>query len=183
MTKENKEKVIIERFNVFPQEFFEFKFSTELITPLYNEVLEKKDEIKRISDMIAGDYATHDYWTDFLQPVKLNEWEKLMSHIRDYFSDFNCACDCYWTAIYGKHGMHPLHAHLQSLFEPKINNFSCILYLTNVGATTFINPNTHNVTEFSLDIKAQLGKMIMFPSNILHTSSPHNLDREKINPN
>ena len=130
--------------------------------------------------MVADNHATHDYWTDYLQPVKLNEWEKLMPHIRDYFSNFNCTCDCYWTAIYGKYGMHALHSHLQSLFKPKINNFSCVLYLTNVGATTFINPNTHNVTEFVLDIKAQLGKMIMFPSNILHTSSPHNLDREKI---
>ena len=171
--------VIVERVNVFPQEFLEFKFSTELITPLYNEVLEKKDEIKRISDHLTN--SQPDYWTDYSQPVKLNGWEKLLPHVKGYFSEFEiCTCDGHWTAIYGKHGMHGLHAHTESLFQPKINNFSCILYLTNVGSTTFLNPNTHNITEFFIDVKAQQGKLIMFPSNIIHTSNPHNLDREKI---
>ena len=75
-----KENIITETLNVFPIEFFGFTFPKELITPLYNEVLEKKDEIKRISNMHAGFdvFITNDYWTDYMQPVTLDGWEKLI---------------------------------------------------------------------------------------------------------
>ena len=179
MTKEN---IITETLNAFPTEFFGITFPKELITPLYNEVLEKKDEIKRISDMHAGGdtFIPDDYWTDYRQPVTLDGWEKLIPYVSDYFSDFNCSCFVYWTAIYGKYGVHAVHHHTESIFETKVANFSCVLYLTNVGSTTFFNPNTHNVTEPFLNLKSQLGKLIIFPANIIHTSNPHNLDREKI---
>ena len=169
----------VQKLSVFPQEFFGFRFPEKAIIPLYNEVMEKKNEIKKISEM--HDYPSADYWTDYDYPVKLYEFEKLIpENVSEYFKDLKCTCVIYWTAIYGKYGMHPPHVHAEYLFGKKVKNFSCVLYLTNVGSTIFYNPNIHSATEHNFQIKSQLGKMIMFPVNILHTSNPHNLDKEKI---
>ena len=46
--------VIVERVNVFPQEFLEFKFSTELITPLVKAVQELTKKVEELEAKISG---------------------------------------------------------------------------------------------------------------------------------
>ena len=175
-------QVRIKNLDVFPQIFVEFYFPPDIITPLYEEVIQNKDKIKKINDKHFGDGGriAVDYWTDFEDTVKLNEMNKIVYQVGMYFKDMQVTCDGYWTAIYGPYGVHGSHTHSSKLFESKINNLSSVLYLTNIGSTKFHNPSTHNVTENVLIIKAEVGKMIMFPSNILHSSPAHNVEKEKI---
>ena len=175
-------KIEARKQDVFPQTFYEFYFPQNIMTPLCNEVIKNKDKIKKINDIhyADGTAIAVDYWTDFQESVKLNEMEKIIHHVGRYFKDMRVNCDRYWTAIYGKYGVHDSHIHSKPLFGSNICNLSSILYLTNIGSTKFHNPSTHNVMDTEVVIFSHIGKMIMFPSNILHSSPPHNVEKEKI---
>ena len=175
-------QVRIKNLDVFPQIFVEFYFPPDIITPLYDEVIQNKDKIKKINDKHFGDGGriAVDYWTDFEETVKLNEMNKIVYQVGMYFKDMQVTCDGYWTAIFGPYGVHGSHTHSSKLFESKINNLSSVLYLTNIGSTKFHNPSTDNVMETEWTVNSQIGKMIMFPANILHSSPPHNIDKTKM---
>ena len=50
---------------------------------------------------------------------------------------------------------------------------SSILYLSDIGCTEFFNPRQEEVTYQVYRVSSQVGKMIMFPSHILHSVIPH----------
>jgi len=183
MIANNSEPIVkVKNLDVFPQSFFEFYFPKDMITLLYDEVIKNQDEIKKISDKYFFDdhRIAIDYWTDWDDPVKLKTMDKIIYHIGKYFRDMQVKCDRYWTAIYGPYGVHGTHTHGTGLFQENTHNFSSVLYLTNIGSTKFHNPSTDNVMETEWTVNSQIGKMIMFPANILHSSPPHNIDKTKM---
>jgi hypothetical protein len=58
------------------------------------------------------------------------------------------------------------------------NNFSSILYLSAIGGTTFHSPNLTSM-EDQFDLPSEVGKFIIFPSNLLHKGENYH-DGERI---
>jgi len=177
---------------VFPTIFYEFKFSKEQILPICEEIAAKKTEIKKNYEDCEFKFKFHsdideikkiDYWTDFDRPIKLLEYEKMVAKEIPFkfLPEMSCEHVEYWTAIYEEMGHHFTHNHISMLHGAPICNMSSILYLSDIGYTEFLNPKQDAVTYQSYLISSQVGKMIMFPSHVLHSALPHGKkDEEKI---
>ena len=50
---------------LFPTEILTFKFNVDEIRPLINEVVGKKDQIKKINSIYNKNGGQDDYYTDF----------------------------------------------------------------------------------------------------------------------
>ena len=160
----------IDTLEYFPTLFYEVNWTEDEILPLLKEVQEKKEKIK-----IKGNSETDDYQTDYSVQEKLLEYEKLIEKVT-FSPKLQYSHIVYWTAIYGEKGYHASHNHNGSLFGQIDPNMSSILYLSNIGGTRFWNPSEMAVTSF---IPSKVGKMIMWPSYILHTAPPHEKKNEE----
>ena len=159
---------------VFPTLFYEFDFSVQdQIAPLVEEIQDKKNEIKK--------YGEDDYWTDYTNPIKLLEYEKLIDKISfEFLPKMMCTHIEHWTAIYGERGYHMTHNHIKNLYDSPECNMSSILYLSDIGYTEFFNPRlSADEIHFSLDQPSIVGKMIMFPSHILHHAMAHKQEEKE----
>ena len=165
-----------EKVEYFPTYFFELIWTEEEIIPLLKEVQEKKEEIKAKNNVETGDY-----WTDYSDTVDLLEYEKIIEKVSTYCLHFKLEYSHieYWTAIYGEKGYHASHNHNGSLFERKNPNMSSILCLSDIGETQFRNPYQSDQYHPELTIPSRVGKMIIFPSHILHTAHPHGKKNEE----
>tara|TARA_Y100000361_G_C11084358_1_gene302863 strand:- start:84 stop:617 length:534 start_codon:yes stop_codon:yes gene_type:complete len=149
--------------DIFATTITRFKFNDDEIKPLLDEIIEKKQQIKDTSSFY-NDSISGNYFTDFKNPTKLREYEVLMNTIKLQYNSNNLLFNVssYWTAIYGKGSRHNPHNH-QSVF----NNYSSIFYLTNNGETSFLSPN--HTAEYSYYYeKAEVGKVVIFPSALWH---------------
>ena len=161
---------------VFPTLFYEFQFSEEQILPLYEEITAKKIEIKkRYEDWDTKEIKKNDYWTDYFNPVDLPEYEKLVGEEipSRFLPDLSCHHIEKWTAIYEEMGYHEAHTHKGTRYEGFTCNMSSILYLSDIGNTIWHNPEQSNHLNPVFAVNSQMGKMIMFPSHILHCAPPH----------
>jgi hypothetical protein len=159
----------------FPTYFYELIWTEEEILPLLKEVQEKKEEIKTKSNV-----ETEAYWTDYSDTVKLLEYEKIIEKVSTAFSPkLQYSHIVYWTAIYGEKGYHASHSHNGSLFEQIDPNMSSILYLSDIGGTQFRSPYQSDQNHQLLYMPSRVGKMIIFPSHILHTAPPHGKKNEE----
>ena len=159
----------------FPTLFYEFTWTEDEIHPLLNEVKEKTEEIK-----IQSNSEIDEYWTDYSDTVKLLEYEKLIEKVSTaFFPKLQYSHIVYWTAIYGERGYHATHNHNGSLFELLAPNMSSILYLSDIGGTQFRNPYQSNQTNSVLYMPSKVGRMIMFPSHILHAAPSHGKKNEE----
>ena len=160
--------MIINKQNLFAVTLQKFQFNNEEIKPLLDEVHSKKN-------LITKTRSSNNYFTDYKNPTKLHEYEKLIKKIGDKYSDegYTLNLVSYWTAIYGKDSIHGAHQH-----DTMAVNFSTVLYLTNGGATTFLAP--HNATNQRVyDEESTIGKLIIFPSTLWHHAS-YSGDLERI---
>ena len=155
---------------LFPTEILTFKFNVDEIRPLINEVVGKKDQIKKINSIYNKNGGQDDYYSDFSDPVKLFEYEKLMLSVSNYFHGNNIPffMKNYWTAIYHLSGLHDKHVHT-NFVKGEDANYSSVLYLTNMGETLFHNPNPTCIYDNEF-VKSEVGKLIFFPSNLLHSA-------------
>ena len=171
---------------VFPTLFYEFIFSQDEIIPLCKEMENKKEKIKKL---YSDEFVMMDYWTDYRNPITLLEYEKLIQKIPSQFISQQLTCEhdkknsqyVYWTAIYGERGYHETHNHNESFYDILHCNMSSILYLSDIGHTEFFNPRQSDEIHSSCRIPSKMGKMIMFPSHMLHRALPHGKkDAERI---
>jgi len=162
-----------ETVEYFPILFYELNWTEDEIRPLLDEVQEKKEKIKQRVNSV-----TADYWTDYSVQEKLFEYEKLIEKV-SFSPKLQYSHIVYWTAIYGEKGYHTTHNHNGSLFEQIDPNMSSILYLSNIGGTQFHNPYQSNQNHQLLYMPSKVGKMIIFPSHILHTAPPHGEKNEE----
>ena len=162
----------IEIQELFPTIFYEFKFSEEQILPLCEEITAKKTEIKK---RYNEEIRKNDYWTDFGRPIELVSYEKLVvgEVISKFLPEMHCEHVEHWTAIYEEKGYHGAHNHNPMLYDVPTCNMSSILYLSDIGYTEFLNPKLYGVPYQTCRVPSQVGKMIMFPSHILHSALPH----------
>ena len=81
----------LENLTIFPTEIKVFRFNIPQIQPIIDEVLSKKDQIKQRSDIYSnhGGVGESEYITDYKNPVKLHEFEKLMMIVGSYFAPQN----------------------------------------------------------------------------------------------
>ena len=163
----------IDTLEYFPTLFYEVNWTEDEILPLLKEVQEKKEKIK-----IKGNSETDDYWTDYSVQEKLFEYEKLIEKV-SFSPKLQYSHIVYWTAIYGEKGYHASHNHNGSLFEQIDPNMSSILYLSDIGGTQFRNPYQSDQNHQLLYMPSKVGKMIIFPSHILHTAPPHGIKNEE----
>ena len=159
--------------NIFAVALKEFYFSTAEITPLIEEILKKEKQIKKISSL----YSRHGgigegYYTDYGNPVKLVEYEKLMVMVGNLFANKNnnFNLNFYWSAFYSKYNLHDSHNHCSHFLEKPQHNYSSVLYLTQQGHTKFLSPNHCSIDE-EIIIKSEVGKLIIFPSAMFHSGT------------
>ena len=164
----------------FSTEVKEIQFSYQEIDPLVSEVLEKKQDIQNKAKIYSSNLGYGSYVTDFPNPIKLHEYEKLNIKIGHMFwnDGYFYDIDKYWTAIYDKNSLHDAHDHLNNIDAVQDNNFSTVLYLTSNGATNFFSSNSTSLSKKET-IKSKVGKMIFFPSGLLHSAN-HQDDGERI---
>ena len=169
----------LNNFNLFPTEIFNFNFSSQEIQPLLDEMSLNKEKIKETGRYYNKVGGTNNYYSDFLNPTKLHEYEKLMIMLGNYFINQQKTCDItnYWTAIYYKNSSHGTHSHSTILTQNK-NNYSSVLYLTNEGGTRFLSSNSTSLQSDAF-VESKVGKVIFFPSNLYHDGI-NNSDNERI---
>jgi AAA+ ATPase superfamily predicted ATPase len=159
----------LNKFDIFPTEIISFQFNTEEIQPLIDEISKNKKKIKQISDFYNNVGGVGKYYTDYENPTKLHEYEKLMMMIGNYFINnkktFNI--QNYWSAIYFENSIHETHNHVNFIKE-KTHNYSTVLYLSNIGGTKFFSSNNTSLID-DITISSRVGKIIFFPSNLLHS--------------
>ena len=159
----------IGNIQLFPTDVFTFQFNFEEVKPLLDEVLSKEKEIKKISKLYSGHGGIGVYSTDFNQPVKLFEYEKLLQIVGNHFVNArhkNFLLNNYWTAFYKKGGFHGKHIH-SNFINGCDHNYSSVLYLTELGGTRFLSPNPTSIYN-TAHIDSKVGLLIFFPSNLLH---------------
>ena len=174
----------ITKQEVFPILFYEFLFSADQIAPLVEEIQNKKEIIKKKYNDSPTDpeLGVPDYWTDYNDPIKLLEYEKLIKEIPPRFlPELYCEQIAYWTAIYEKKGYHGAHNHNPMLYNIPSCNMSSVLSLSDIGQTDFFNPRQSDEIYPSILIPSATGRMIIFPAHILHRAAPHGKkDAERI---
>ena len=158
----------IDNINIFPTELKIFNFHMEEIQPLIKEVLSQKQKIKEQSNIFSDHGGRGNYFTDYKNPTKLHEYEKLMIMVGNFFINQKKKFEVYnyWSAFYYKDSLHDTHHH-SYLLENKLNNYASVLYLTTNGGTTFFSSN-HTSIFHDFFIKSEVGKLVLFPSSLLH---------------
>tara|TARA_R100001510_G_scaffold41152_1_gene37512 strand:- start:119 stop:667 length:549 start_codon:yes stop_codon:yes gene_type:complete len=159
----------LNKFDIFPTEIISFEFNNEEIQPLIEEINKNKKKIKQTSYFYNNPGGVGKYYTDYKNPTKLHEYEKLMMMIGNYFINnkktFNV--QYYWSAIYFENSIHETHNHVNFVKE-KTPNYSTVLYLSNIGGTRFFSPNNTSLID-EVTVSSRVGKIIFFPSNLLHS--------------
>lgn len=149
---------------LFSTNIFVFKFTNKEMEPLINEVLLKKEEIKKRSLVFSNHGGIGDYHTDYRNPIQLHEYEKLMYSMVSHFNRFDV--NLYWTAFYNKNCLHDKHLH-GNFIKGAEYNYSSVLYLSAIGGTTFYSPNLTSTMD-TFHLMSEVGKFVIFPSNLLH---------------
>ena len=164
---------------IFPIIFYEFQWTEDEIRPLLEEVQYKKEIIKDRTKKNEGQ-TKDNHCTDYLASVKLLEYEKLIEDIYTTFlPELQCKHIEHWTAIYGEMGYHPAHSHTGPLFSVLSPNMSSVLYLSNIGGTHFFNPSQIGVIDKDFFVPAKVGKIVMFPAQLIHRVIPHGEKNEE----
>ena len=157
-------------FNIFPTEITTFEFNKEEIQPLLDEISKSKEKIKETSKYYSNQGGTGEYYTDYGgNPIKLYEYEKLMIMVGTSFvnrqKSFNVTN--YWTALYYDNSIHEAHNHVNFL-KQNTCNYSSVLSLTNQGGTKFLSSSPTSLIHSEI-VNSRVGKLIFFPSNLLHS--------------
>jgi len=161
--------------DLFPIKFFEIRLDQVDAFNVLNEILRKEDEIRLISstrqNQSADEYATDYPYNKDSVIVELESISSVFNKVKTTFEENNSIIDIdqYWTAIYTKTAHHSTHNHSSNILD-KIN-YSGILYLTDIGHTTFYSTNPSSF-ENKFDSKSEVGKILIFPSTIPHSVEP-----------
>ena len=161
--------------DLFPIKFFEIRLDQVDAFNVLNEILRKEDEIRTIS-YARQDQPNDEYCTDYPYSkddiiIELESMNLVFDKIKKKFEENNSiiTIDRYWTAIYTKTAHHQTHDHSNNILD-KVN-YSGILYLTDMGSTTFYSTNPSSF-ENIFRSRSEVGKILIFPSTIPHSVQP-----------
>jgi hypothetical protein len=159
----------LNNLNIFPTEITTFELNKEEIQPLLDEISKSKKKIKETSKYYNNQGGVGEYYTDYGNPTKLHEYEKLMIMVGNYFANMqkNFKMLNYWSALYYDNSFHETHNHVNFLTQ-KTCNYSSVLSLTNQGGTKFLSSSPTSLIHSEI-VNSRVGKLIFFPSNLLHS--------------
>ena len=165
----------------FCTRFFEMKnvFPQDTLLELLNDIKKDTDYLAALSDALVTK-------TNFpfrkLHAHKFNGFvAELNVILRDtYNASFEISNgDDIWYQEYGPNAFIEPHQHIGNLqcdiFEPpNIWRYSGLVNITDIGSTTFMNPNFAAFAPHKINIKSEQGDVLLFPSNLWHYTTPHN---------
>lgn len=161
--------------DIFPTKMFEYRLDPADSFNLLNEVMRKEDTLKIISS-IRQTQSTEEYMTDYPNTkekpgVKLENLEHIFTILENKFGEYNTSFNVtsYWIAVYLKSGFHGLHNHNTTITEHE--NYSGIIYLTDIGCTTFYSTSPSSFDKMYTS-NSEMGKIIIFPSTLPHAVEP-----------
>jgi len=157
---------------------FENIYDTKVLTDLLNVI---KGDTQHLAYLSAEPHGGPDYKTNYY--IKESYWplfEPILTELNLHLkkeSMYYQVSNSPWYSEYGEHDGHEPHIHDQKQIDiMKVNNalkYSCIINLSNFGLTSFQNPNNTSWDNQVLHESSQYGKVLLFPSNLLHWVSPH----------
>lgn len=166
---------MINQVELFPTTFFNLQIDPNACRNLLSEIEQQKDSMKIISNATQNQ-STRDYITDYSSPTKLEWFEKIWNQavVEDFEQmGMKISLVYYWCAIYSHNAVHSKHTHRSGYLDS--TNYSGILYLSNIGNTTFYSPNhTSKISEQNYE--SSFANMILFPSTVIHEVKPHQND-------
>ena len=161
---------MIETVDIFPSKFFSYKIADqELLQKIYNEVYQKREQIKGVS-WATQSQSTDVYITDYSNTVKIESFHDAIRLLIDEMNQNGILMKMvlYWTSLYKNTAVHPMHNHYVNILQPY--NYSGILYLTNSGSTDFFSNNPSSFEQVR-SVESDAGRFILFPSSIPHQVS------------
>jgi hypothetical protein len=159
---------VLSAVDLFPIKCFHLK--VENYKEILDEALTNKEKVK---EACAQSRVTNspNHFTDYSNTITNHAFEKQLKERLKIFSlenEFSIEVLEYWTAFYGEGSQHEPHVHTNGVFDSC--NYSGILYLSDVGGTTFFPP--HGMTNVQkTQIFGKNGDVFLFPSSLLHTFS------------
>lgn len=161
--------------DLFPIKVFESQIDQVDSFNLLNEILRNQDEMKIISST-RQEQSIEEYITDYpynqeSKVVQLETLDKIFDDIKSIFTQWNSSFEVinYWTAVYIKNGHHGLHNHSNGVLDRC--NYSGIIYLSDLGETTFFSTSPSSF-ESTFVFKSKMGKVLIFPSTLPHMVHP-----------
>ncbi len=157
---------------------FENIFDNKILTDLLNTIKGDTQHLAYLTSEAEGgpDYKTNYYIKEIYWPLFEPILEELNSRLAEDLMKYEVV-NAPWYSEYGEHDGHGPHIHdLKQIDIMQIKDalkYSCIINLSNVGSTSFQNPNHTSWDEQVNHQKSQYGKVVLFPSNLLHWVSPH----------
>jgi hypothetical protein len=157
---------------------FENIYDTKILTDLLNTIKEDTHHLAYLAAEPNGgpEYKTNYYFKDsywsLFEPVLM----ELNLHLKKESVNYQVTSSP-WYSEYGEHDGHAPHIHDQKQIDiMEVDNalkYSCIISLSNVGSISFQNPNHTSWSEQIMHEQSTYGKVILFPSNLLHWVEPH----------
>lgn len=177
----------MQKFSLFPCELLELKYEDfENCNDLIKYIQHHVEKYKYAYQQNVGEENVGKiYYTNFFTEVTDERIEsclnKFKQFICDSFKEFEIQCNisnC-WFAVYDKNAVHLPHIHSTDI-GPKLGlhspgQYSGILYLTSIGDTIFYSPNALS-RDMTFNSQSTFGKVIIFPSQLIHSVGPHNQD-------
>ena len=173
------------KVNFFSSAFFIFDdvLNCDKLDKMVDSVKnELPNEARKISDVSAGPTYETNFFTKDSYTVDLTECViALNERLRDEGCNIGLR-ENPWYAEYGPTDCHDphLHCHFQyninSQCDPKKWFYSSVINLSNIGSTEFFNPNYSGLSSPIKTFESIRGRVILFPSNILHWAPPHRVD-------
>tara|TARA_B100000287_G_C20334995_1_gene663333 strand:- start:62 stop:682 length:621 start_codon:yes stop_codon:yes gene_type:complete len=173
------------KVNFFSSAFFIFDdvLNCDKLDKMVDSVKnELPNESRKSPDVSAGPTYETNFFTKDSYTVDLTE---CVIALNERLRDERCMVGLKeqpWYAEYGPTDCHDPHLHCNFQYninpenDPKKWSYSLIINLSNIGSTTFFNPNYAGMSSPFREFKSIRGGAIMFPSNILHWAPPHRVD-------
>jgi hypothetical protein len=161
--------------SIFPTELIEYQLDNDLVSKVLEEISIKREEIldTYIEEHPEGDIDV--YYTDYTNPAQLNSIESILEALKEDFNrkGLKARINNYWVAAYRRYAEHSTHNHREGIQDTV--NFSGIIYLSNIGQTNFYSDSISS-TDYLFKSFSNAGKIIMFPSTLLHSVPSHNTE-------
>ena len=158
------------KLNIFPTQLFVFDFDDKDIEPVVKETIKLESQIKICNYLTPENGMFGNGYTDWSNPIRNKEYEKLLLKVAHelLLKKYKFDIEKYWHSFYIGRSVHQAHIHSSMMRHNfDFTNYSSILSLTDLGQTRFLSSN-HSSDEVDCEIKSQKGRLIIFPSNLMH---------------
>ena len=164
----------MEIIELFPSTLIEYRIDKEPLINLMKEIESHRDDM-RLYSLARQEQDVSEYITDYPKNFPLPTFLEIFDSIKNDAFENGLVLELiqYWTAIYTGKGYHEKHNHRSNYLDK--TNYSGILYLSDIGRTLLFSPNPTSIAS-SHRIQSEFGKIILFPSTVIHEVENHKQD-------